>query len=350
MRLVEIFKNYNLRYREKFSNVYYRQLLRLARMLIQTPLASYRQGILKVMIGLTYDCQCDCAYCCSGLYHKSRENELSVSEIKALIQDISRLPSLCTLASFFGGEALLKESIFDLVRDASRNGLFTETETNGILLSFENVRKLKKAGLHHIFIRIESTDPELHDDISGFKGCFKSALEGLGHCVAEKLSCSISTIAFKDKIYNGELERIISLGKRLGVTSVRIIYPTCTGKLLKDNKQVLGTEEKEAVGRLLRPDFVYLESTHVCTKERDRICPSKQKKLFYISCYGEVQPCPFVPLGFGNIRQERISEILPRMQQNAIFNGAHYNGCLMDDLGLPAEHVNHALPGARLPV
>jgi len=315
-------------------------------MLMQAPLASYRQGIQKAMIGLTYDCQSNCTYCCAGLYPKNKEKELSVLEIKALIKDISLLPSLCTLVSFFGGEALLKESIFDLVKDASRNGLFTETETNGILLSFENVRKLKKAGLHHIFIRIESTNSELHDDISGFKGCFKNAIEGIGHCTAEKLSCSISTIAFKDKIYNGELQRIIDLGKHLGVTSVRIIYPTRTGKLLNDNKQILAIEEKNAVRRLLRPDFVYLESTYVCTKELDRICPSKQKKLFYISCYGEVQPCPFVPVGFGNIRHERISEILFRMRQNIIPDGAHYNGCLMDGLGLHDEHVNHALAGS----
>ncbi len=343
MRLTEIFRNYNLKYREKCGNAYYKQLFRLLKMLFQSPLASHRQGVLKVMLGLTYDCQCNCLYCCAGLQPRSNEKELSVKEIKNLIQAISRLPSFFTLISFFGGEALLKESIFELIQYACRWGLFTETETNGILLSAENVKKLKQAGLHHIFIRLESTDDKLHDDISRFQGCYESAREGIRRCVAAKLSCSISTIAFKDKIYNGELERIINLGKRLGVTSVRIIYPTRAGKLLNGQAQLLGPKDKKLVRELLRPDFVYLESTQICVAQLDRICPAKQKKLFYVSCYGDVQPCPFVPYGFGNIRQEKVCAILSRMNQQNIFDSQDYGGCLMDDPELLEKQLNHAL-------
>ena len=337
MHPTEAFQKYSLMCREKLGNKSSRQFLRLGKMLLRAPFSSCRQGILKTMVGLTYDCQCNCAYCCAGLYPKNKENELSVLEIKALIKDISRLPSLCTLISFFGGEALLKESIFELIKYACQEGLFTETETNGILLSSGNVRKLKQAGLHHIFIRIESTDQLLHDAISGFKGCWQSALEGIKCCVSEKLSCSISTIAFKDKIYNGQLERIIEMAKRLGASSVRIIYPTPAGKLTQANQQMLGELDKQAVRRLLRPDFVYLESTQVCTKQGQRICPAQQKKMFYISCYGEVQPCPFVPLDFGNIRQEKINGILSRMHQEVIFNGPDHGDCLMSSRGLEAR-------------
>ncbi|MBM3255260.1 MAG: hypothetical protein FJZ08_03070, partial [Candidatus Omnitrophica bacterium] len=132
MNLPQIFKRYGLIFREKFGNSYYRQLLRLASMLAQDPLASLRQGVLKAMIGLTYDCQCSCSYCCAGLYPKNKEEELSAHEIKGLIKDIAKLPSIFTLVSFFGGEAILKESIFDLIGYAGSKGLFIETETNGI--------------------------------------------------------------------------------------------------------------------------------------------------------------------------------------------------------------------------
>jgi len=322
--------SYNLRFREKCGNAYGRQVLRMAGMLLRHPQASLRQGVLKAMVGLTYDCQCSCSYCCSGLYARDSKNELSAQEVEALIDDIALLPSLCTLVSFFGGEALLKESIFSLISYACARGLFTETETNGMTLSAQMVRKLKNSGLHHIFVRIESSDPAAHDRVSGVAGCFKSAYEGIRHCAAENLSCSISTIAFKEKIDTGELERIIELGKRLGAASVRILYPTSAGRLTGAGCQLLGQEEQKKVRLLLNPDFVYLESTHVCEKGSERICPSRQSKLFYVSCYGQVQPCPFVSSQFGNVREEKIDKILERMWRQPLFSGSSNNRCLAE--------------------
>ena len=54
-----------------------------------------------------------------------------------------------------------------------KKGIITEVESNGILLSRENVARLKKAGLHHIIIRIEGSKAQTHDAISNYEGCFE---------------------------------------------------------------------------------------------------------------------------------------------------------------------------------
>ncbi len=300
-------------------------------MLLFHPKITFKQGILKVTLGLTYECQCSCTYCCSGVYPKIAKDVLSARKIESLIDEISSLPSVFTLVSFFGGEPLLREDIYRLVRYATKNGLFTELETNGILLSSENVKRLKKAGLHHIFVRIENVNSKIHDEISSFDSCFEKAIEGVKHCIAEKLSCSISTIATKEKIYNKELQRVINLGENLGATSIRILYPTLAGNWLNENSQLLNEDEKGKVGELLEQGFVYLESTYSAKKEIGRICPSAQKKFFYISPYGEIQPCPFVPFKFGNVRLENLDEILDKMWQYPKFNNTEYHGCLVND-------------------
>ena len=41
---------------------------------------------------------------------------------------------------------------------------------------------------------------------------------------------------------------------------------------------------------------------------------------FYISPYGEVQPCCFMPLRFGNIREEPLKDILDRMWSHEMFD------------------------------
>ena len=106
-------------------------------------------------------------------------------------------------------------------------------------------------------------------------------------------------------------------------------------------------EEKKAVKELLSPDFVYLESSYVCTKELNRICPSRQKKMFYISCYGEVQPCPFVPLVFGNIRQKTITRILEKMWQYPFFQDTDCSGCLMHDVKFQNTYIDHSKLNAQ---
>lgn len=340
MNIIDKFLNNKLRFKEKFGNSYYRQLLRLGKVMIKSPGASFKNGTLfKVMIGLTYECQCSCEYCCSGLYAKESKKELTTEEIRSLINDISRLPFAVVLVSFFGGEPLIRKDVFDLVRYAAAKGLFVELETNGILLSLENVKRLKAAGLHHLFVRIEHCEAAFHDKISNFQGCFKKTIEGIGYCVREKLPCSISTIAMKDKIHNNQIEKIIELGKRLKVTSLRILYPTLAGRWLDKDEEILTEAEEKAVRELLNPDFVYLESSYVCTKEMNRICPSRHKKMFYVSCYGEVQPCPFTPLNFGNIRDKKIKEILNKMWEYFIFRDKKYNGCLMGNKEIRDNYI-----------
>ena len=91
-------------------------------------------------------------------------------------------------------------------------------------------------------------------------------------------------------------------------------------KFLENQKErsdiILNAEEKKYVKSLLRPDFVYLESSHVAAQEVQRFCPAAQGKFMYISPYGEIQPCPFVNLNFGNIRFKNLNTVLEDMAKN----------------------------------
>lgn len=330
MHIIDKLRNYRLKYREKFSNSYYRQLIRLIRMLYKGPLKSINAGVIKTMINLTYRCQCNCDYCWCGSYEKKSDREISFLEIKLIIDQIAQYPSLFTLVSFIGGEPLLREDICHLISHAAKKGLFTEMETNGFLLSEINVSKIKKAGLNHIFVRIEGSDKKKHDSISRINGCFEHAIEGIKNCVKENLSCSIFMNATREKIIKGEPDKIINLAKKLKVNSVRIIYPTLSGRWLKEENQRLSFEEETQVQKLLDPDFVYLESSYSCTKNSIRTCPAFQRKFFHISCYGEVQLCPFVPISFGNLRIMSLNKILNIMWKHPIFK-ADYTGCPMNN-------------------
>ena len=331
MDIIYKLQNWELRLKEKFHPPYISQVMRGIKMFTLSPYKTTRRGMLKVMFGVTYRCQCKCEYCCSGKYPVLENKELTKRQILEILRQIASLPSLSTVVDFFGGEPLLREDIYEVIEFATNLGLFTELETNGILLNKKNIIKLKKAGIHHIFVRIESQDPKTHDRLSNYKGCYQKALGGIKNCVEKGISCTISTIALKEKIRNKELEKIIELGKTLHVNSIRILYPILTGNWSGKFEQLLTEEEKAYIKTLLRPDFVYLESTYIAKRTRGKFCPALKKQFFYISPYGEIQPCPFFPLFFGNVTTQSLEKLLKDMWRNKIFNGKFKGDCPINE-------------------
>jgi len=338
MNVSERLTNCGLKFREKFSNSFHYQVLRLGKTLFTFPKEVFKNGVIKAMLNLTYRCDCDCDYCWCASYDKNPEEELSFLELKDVIDQIAGYPSLFTLLSFIGGEPLLREDIYQLVDYASRRGLFTEMETNGVYLSRDNILKLKDSRLSHLFVRIEGSTKDRHDSISRLDGCFEKATEGIKRCQDLKLPCSIFMNASREKIRDREIERVIDLGRALKVKSVRIIFPVLSGRLIRQEMSRLTPEEEEAVRRFLEPGFVYLESSDACFKQTQRICAATRREFFHISCYGEIQPCPFVPLSFGNLRREKLNDILKRMWGHDIFSNA-YQDCLMNNTALRDRYI-----------
>ncbi|MFH0791138.1 MAG: radical SAM/SPASM domain-containing protein [Candidatus Omnitrophota bacterium] len=293
---------------------------------------SFPKGILKVMLGLTYKCQCGCSYCGCAVYDKNR-TELSCSVFKNIIREISNLSYFFICISFFGGEPLLRKDIFELIAFTRKQGLFCELDSNGILLTSENVKQLKKAGLHHIFVSIDSTDSVEHDKIKNINGCYQAAVEGIKNCLKENLSCSISTYASRKNILTGEIGRIVELGRKLRVSSVRILSPAAIKRWRDESSgEELNDEEKGKLKRFLEPKFVYLESTKCNRPAASKRCACLDKGFFYISPYGDVQPCPYFPVSFGNITGELpLNAILERMWSEQIFNDYKDTDCLTNN-------------------
>ena len=338
MYIIDVLKNYKLKFKEKFNSQFYFQLARLIKIFCLSPLKSIKGGVLKAMINLTYRCDCNCDYCWCGSYDKYPDKELSRFEIKKILNEIAKFPSIFTLVSFIGGEPFLKEDIYELIDYASKKGLFSEMESDGIKLSKSEVLKLKKAGLSHIFIKIEGSDADKHNKLAKIDGCFEKAIKGIKTCVKEGLSCSIFMNVSKKKIKEDEVSKIIDLGRSLGVNSVRMIYPMLSGRWLAREDQGLTDEERKQVEKLLDPGFVYLESSDSVYAGKERMCAALSRKFFHISCYGEVQPCPFVPVSFGNLHSKTLFEALNYMWRHPIFN-AGYTGCLMNNQDFRKKYI-----------
>ncbi|MBF0331207.1 MAG: radical SAM protein [Candidatus Omnitrophica bacterium] len=324
-------------YKLGLSRASLKKLFMTVRYLFRTKVLG-RQCPGAVIIGLTYKCQCKCVHCSVCTYPLVPKEEMDAAQVKLLLNDIARcgIPKV----NFFGGEPLiLNTSIIELVRHGYHCGLSVSIDTNGIMLDEGMLKDLKSAGINNINVSIDSADKDTHDRLRGYAGVFEKAIEGLKLCVRENIPCVLSTYASKRNIHSGDLKRIIELGKQTGVTAVKILFPLMAGKW-KDSQcdELLDPQEKQVVYDLLEPGFVYLESPLFSVKGRKKVCEALNRKMLYVSPYGDVQLCYAVPFSFGNIRKESFEAIVKRMWASKFFNSIDNNyDCVMNNPVFRAE-------------
>ena len=265
-------------------------------------------GLRLVEVSLTDRCQCGCGHCFAATQRPLAErDELSTVEVKSLIDDLFelRVTEIC----FSGGEPLLRHDIEEIVSHAHRKGLVVRLITNGIRLNEQMVVKLKSAGINWCSLSLDSSKAQVHDGFRRYSGCYDKVIEGLKLLVKNKVPCSIITVARKELVYSGELDEIVKLGKQIGVTVVRINFPVPIGRYANQDTETLSVREREKVRELLRYGNVVMENPSEGTK-----CTAAATIVNVLS-NGDVTPCVFVPLSYGNIRDRKFSEIWTSMEE-----------------------------------
>jgi len=301
---------------------------------------------ISVMIAVTYRCQCRCVHCGMAAYAVNYSDELNAEDIKRLLDRIYTLGA--AEVNFFGGEPLLFPRLEELIEYSGKLRLITTVDTNGMLLDREVLGRLKEAGMAGLKISLDSAREEVHDKLRGVRGSFSRALGGIQECVRQGIPCLISTYATRENLRNGDLKEIINLGKRLGVTGVRILQTVLSGCFIASPGAGLSPAEKEELARLLEPGFVFLENMASSGNISEPVCSVVGKRYFYISPLGEVQPCCFVPLSFGNIREEPLENIVDRMW-NSHLSKYPKKGCLMNNPDFRKQYLPFESSPGKLP-
>ncbi|HEX7320226.1 MAG TPA: radical SAM protein [bacterium] len=181
-------------------------------------------------IAVTYRCNLNCEFCYVG---RRDCRELQTSDLKKILFKIyneARVPSV----SFTGGEPLLRKDIFDLVRYASKTGLWTNLITNGTMLNEVVVNELKQAGLSSAQVSLEGPDQDLHEMITGHKGSFEATIKGISNLLAAEIPVHTNTTVSRTNI--GHLDRILMLAKSIGLErlSMNLLIPCGTASSKKD--------------------------------------------------------------------------------------------------------------------
>lgn len=109
---------------------------------------------MKVCWNLTNECNSNCIHC----FRNIEETSLTFEENKNIIENID---GSVDFISFSGGEALLYDRFFDLVKQAKKKGIGCSLTTNAKLLNEDNIPKLIEY-LDRITFSIEEVDDRLN--------------------------------------------------------------------------------------------------------------------------------------------------------------------------------------------
>ena len=172
------------------------------------------------------------------------------------------------------------------------------------------------------------------DDSDG-KGLFEAMVTGkrtapISMYVAVTESCPYrcqhcsaimtQTVAGRDSIRTGKLLDIVRLSRDIGAQEVRILENMPSGRLSKITPDRILTSDERAALRQFHADMNKRKgfpkvAVFAHTEDATRFGCGAGTQHSYIDASGNLYPCDFVPLAFGNIRERPIATLWKEMHR-----------------------------------
>lgn len=280
---------------------------------------------------VTRSCNLACKHCRAEAHPEPYPGELTTAEAKKLIDSFGEVGN--PLLIFTGGEPMLRPDIYELIKYAHDSGLICAFAPNGTLITPESAQKIKEAGVERCSISIDGPDAASHDAFRGIKGAFNASLAGMDCLKEAGVPFQINTTVTKDNL--ASFKEIFKLCEKLGAVAwhIFLLVPMGRGARLAD--QVISAAEYEQVLQWLY-DFrktTQMQLKATCAPHYYRIMRQRAHaenikadyKNFgmdamtrgclggtgfcFISHIGQVQPCGYLELDCGNIRNKSFPEI-----------------------------------------
>ena len=283
----------------------------------------------------TNACNMYCAHCYRDAGCKAAE-ELSTAEAKTLLEQIAAAGFKIMI--FSGGEPLMRPDILELVRHAASLKLLPVFGTNGTLITRERAQQLLDAGARGMGISLDSLDREKHNRFRSFEGAWEGAVEGMKNCRAVGLPFQIHTTVMDWNQH--ELEAITDFAVEIGARAHHFFFLVPTGRAASIEEEALRTREYEDVLRriMIKQQSVPIEIKPTCAPQFLRIASELGMKTRFrrgclaglsyciISPRGKVQPCAYLNMELGDVRETPFDVIWKRNPILARLRTLDYGG------------------------
>jgi len=271
---------------------------------------------------VTRSCNLACRFCRASSERGVYPDELSKSECFQLIDEIVSCSRPIIILT--GGEPLLRPDIFDIAEYGRRKGLMMVMAPNGTLLCDENIEKIIRSGIKRISVSLDGPDAATHDNLRKVPGAFNLVCQGIARAKKAGIEFQINSTISQSNIIR--LPEIIDLAKSLGAVAHHIFLLVPAGRAKEmTNEQLTVLEYEEALRFLAEEkEKSSLEIKITCAPHFNRILLQERFGSFstlagrgcmaatgfcFISHVGDLQPCGYLEIKCGNVREQGFKEI-----------------------------------------
>ena len=280
---------------------------------------------------VTRSCNLACKHCRAEAHPEPYPGELTNAEAKALIDTFPEVGS--PIIIFTGGEPTLRPDVYELAAYARDKGLRCVMSPNGTRITPEEARKIREAGFQRCSISIDGADAASHDAFRGVPGAFEASMRGIENLKAEGVEFQINTTVTKSNLHS--FKEIFQLCERIGAAAWHIFLLVPMGRAAEIQEEVITAEEYEEVLHWFY-DFRKTTKMHLkatCAPHYYRIMRQRAKAegvkvdtenfgmdamtrgclggtgFCFISHTGQLQPCGYLTLDCGNVRETPFPEL-----------------------------------------
>lgn len=282
----------------------------------------HKRQIDSVFLAITNTCKLNCEYC----YEKNNINkgeEISVEKWNEIIKQLQDIGVNIFILS--GGEPLLAyDQLLTVLKTSDKNKSDFHLHTSGSTITEQKVKELREAGLKAAAVGLDDYDEARHDRVRG-KGSFKEAIKALKLFNREGVLTYVNFCVRKEILKSNKIYKYYEFVKQLNVSMIQLLEPRpCGGYFNNETEAYLNETEKKML-----TDFTFQGNTKRRYKKypllyyvahiegKDQLgCHMGGLSHFYIDSKGNVCPCVFFPVNYGNINNEHIIQIFNRMRKN----------------------------------
>ena len=267
-----------------------------------------RRTPMAATLAVTSACQLTCPHC-SAAMRPNGQGDLDTATWQRVIGEC--VDAGASVITFTGGEPLLRKDLAQLVASVPKDRAVAEFFCNGLGATDEVLLSLREAGVYGIHLSLDDPDEAVHDSCAAAKGCFARSRQAARAARRAGLLVGLSTFATDASVEGRNLSRVAALAEEWGVSEISVFDGIRTGRLLHDCGPLLDAPHRRrllAEGREV--NRVHKGRLRVITQSWTN---SRRGFSLLIGCLaanlqchvtaqGDLTPCDFTPLSFGNVR------------------------------------------------
>ncbi|MGH8023074.1 MAG: pyrroloquinoline quinone biosynthesis protein PqqE [Limisphaerales bacterium] len=194
----------------------------------------------SLLCELTYRCPLQCPYCSNPLDYAARAGELKTDEWKRVLAEASSLGAV--QSHFSGGEPLLRSDVSAIIRHARELGFYTNLSTGGTLLTEKVADALREAGLDHLQISIQDSDPSGSDAIARGAPSYERKIKAARLARKHGFPLTLNVVLHRRNLER--VEAIIALAEELGAERLELANTQFNGWAFKNRAALLPSREQ----------------------------------------------------------------------------------------------------------